>query len=83
MTSNAGCWRRPLAVLGLATSLLSACATVGSNGSWNWSCPPVAEYSREFQTRATEELNSLADGSAIPEMLSDYSVMRDQARVCR
>jgi hypothetical protein len=30
MTSNAGCWRRRLAVLAIATSLLSGCATVGS-----------------------------------------------------
>ena len=83
MMSNDGCWRRRLAALAIATSLLSGCATVGSNGSWNWSCPPAAEYSREFQTRAAEELNSLPDGSAIAEMLSDYTVMRDQARVCR
>ena len=45
-------------------------------------CPPVVEYSREFQARAAKELNSLPEGSAIAEMLSDYAVMRNQARDC-
>jgi hypothetical protein len=40
------------------------------------------EYSAEFQARAAEELALLPDGSAIAEMLSDYSVMRDQVRSC-
>ena len=35
---------------------------------------PVVEYSREFQPRAADELDLLPDGSAIAEMLSDYSV---------
>jgi len=46
-------------------------------------CPPVVEYSRAFQARAAEELGVLPDGSAIAEMMSDYAVMRDQARACR
>jgi hypothetical protein len=45
-------------------------------------CPPVVEYSREFQARAADELDLLPEGSAIAEMLADYSVMRDQARAC-
>jgi len=45
-------------------------------------CPPVVEYSREFQTRATDELDLLPVRSAIAEMLSDYAVMREQARTC-
>ena len=46
-------------------------------------CPPVVEYSREFQARAADELYLLPVGSALAEMLADYSVMRDQARACR
>lgn len=38
------------------------------------------EYSGEFQARTAEELGNLPDGSAILEMISDYAVMRDQAR---
>jgi hypothetical protein len=40
------------------------------------------EYSREFQSLAAEEMALLPDGSAITEMLSDYVVMREQARAC-
>ncbi|SDX04632.1 hypothetical protein SAMN04488238_10511 [Roseicitreum antarcticum] len=82
MTSNAGCWKRRLAVFVIATSLLSGCATVSSDGSVPGACPPVFEYSRELQARAAEELALLPHGSAISEMLSDYAVMRDQARSC-
>jgi hypothetical protein len=41
------------------------------------------EYSREFQARAAAELDLLPKQSAIAEMLSNYAVMRDQARACR
>jgi hypothetical protein len=42
----------------------------------------VVEYTREFQARAAEELGMLPDGSAISEVLADYTVMQDQARAC-
>ena len=74
--------RQRLVVLGLATSLLSGCATVGSEPGIATVCPPVVEYSREFQARAAEELARLPHGSAIAEMLSDYAVIRDQVRMC-
>lgn len=83
MMSNDGCWRPRLAVLAIATSLLSGCAVVGSEPRFATVCPPVVEYSREFQTRAADELNLLPEGSAIAAMLADYAVMREQARVCR
>jgi hypothetical protein len=62
--------------------LLSGCATVRSEDGRLATCPPVVEYGREFQARAAEELASLQHGSAVGEMLSDYAVMRDQARTC-
>ncbi len=80
MKSNAGCWRRRLAVLAIGASSLTGCATVGSDGSGPWVCPPVVEYSRELQARAAEELELLPNGSAVVEMMSDYAVMREQAR---
>ena len=83
MTSNAGCWKRRLAVLAIATSLLTGCATVSSDGRAVSTCPPALDYSREFQARAANELALLPEGSAIAEMLADYAVMREQARVCR
>jgi len=36
----------------------------------------VVDYSREFQAGAADELLLLA------EMMSDYAVMREQARTC-
>jgi hypothetical protein len=68
-----------LAVLALVTSWLTGCATVGSETGGGAVCPPIAEYSREIQARAAEELALLPDGSAIVEMMNDYAVMRDQA----
>lgn len=81
MTPKSECSRQRRAVLVLATIWLSGCATVGSDGSGPGACPPVVEYSREFQARAAEELELLPEGSAIAEMMSDYAVMREQARV--
>ena len=82
MTCIAGCWRLPLVVLGLVTSLLSGCATAGSENGGLALCPPAVEYSRELQGRAADELAWLPEGSIIAEMLTDYAVMREQARAC-
>ncbi len=82
MMFNARCWKQQLAALAIATSLLSGCAAVSSDGRAVRTCPPVVDYSREFQARAAEELALLSEGSAIAEMLSDYTVMREQARAC-
>lgn len=83
MTYSGRCWMRRLAVLAIATSLLTACATAGSEPRVVAVCPSVVEYSREFQARAADELDLLPEGSAIAEMLGDYAVMRDQARACQ
>ena len=82
MICNAGCWRRRLAVLVIGASWLTGCATAGFETSGVAACPPVVEYSREVQARAAEELAMLPDGSVVVEMMSDYAVMREQARVC-
>ena len=82
MMSNARCWRPRRAALAIATSLLSGCATVGSEPGWLAACPPAVDYTREFQARAAEELGMLPDRSAIAEMLRDYAVMRRQAIAC-
>ncbi len=65
----------------IVTSLLSACATVSSERVTGV-CPPVVVYSAAFQAKAAEEVQALPEGSTIAEMLSDYAVMREQARVC-
>jgi hypothetical protein len=40
------------------------------------------EYSSEIKAQAAEELALLPDGSALVEMMSDYAVLREQARAC-
>ncbi|MFN4231283.1 hypothetical protein [Parvibaculum sp.] len=83
MTCSARCWMPRLAALAIVASLLTACETVASKPRVTTVCPPVVEYSREFQARAADELDLLPQSSAIAEMLSDYAVMREQVRACR
>ena len=82
MRFSAKCWKPRLAALAIAASLLAGCATGGSEGGVSAACPPVVEYSAEFQERAAAEVEVLPADSSLSEMLSDYAVMRDQARVC-
>jgi hypothetical protein len=82
MKSNAGRWMRQLAVLAIATSLLSGCATAGFEANGVAACPPIVEYNREFQARAAEELASLPNGSAVNEMMGDDAVIRVLAHAC-
>lgn len=81
MTFNARCWMPPAVVPLIATLSLSACATDGSNA--DVLCPPVVPYSAAVQARAVAEVNALPEGAVVVRMLSDYAVMRDQARACR
>jgi len=46
------------------------------------SCPPVVNYSAAEQSRAAAEVGALPEGAMIARMLSDYAVLRDQARAC-
>jgi hypothetical protein len=42
----------------------------------------VVEYGAELQTAAAGDVDALPKGSAVAVLLSDYAVMRDQARAC-
>jgi hypothetical protein len=83
MTFNARCWKRRLAVLAIATSLPSGCGTAGSDRTVAGVCPPVVEYDAGLQAAAAAEVEVLSEGTAVAVLLSDYAVMRDQARACR
>lgn len=78
----AGCLRPRLAGLVVATGWLAACATANSDTPVAV-CPPVVKHSPEFRARAADELAVRPKGIAITEMLSDYAVIREQARACR
>lgn len=45
-------------------------------------CPPVVEYTAVEQVGAADEVEALPKGAVIVRMLSDYAVLRDQARAC-
>ena len=81
MRSNAKCWTPPAVALLIAMLWLSACAMAGSEGQAP--CPPVVEYSAADQTRAAAEIEALPETGVLMGMLSDYAVLRDQARACR
>ncbi|MDO5757946.1 MAG: hypothetical protein Q4P24_10590 [Rhodobacterales bacterium] len=81
MKSNARCWTPPAVVLLIAMLWLSGCAMDGSNAGVL--CPPVMPYSATDQARAAAEVATLPEGTVVIRMLSDYAVMREQARACR
>jgi hypothetical protein len=82
MTFSGECWRRRRVALAIVASLLGGCGTAGSDRLGSVACPPVVGYSAELQARAAAEVDALPAGSALAGLLSDYAVMRDQARAC-
>lgn len=60
----------------------SGCAALSFDSGAVRACPQLAEQSRELQEQAVEALALLPEGSAVAEMLSDYAVIWEQARVC-
>ena len=60
---------------------LTGCAKAGSET--RAPCPPVVDYTSAEQARAADEVEALPEGAVVVRMLSDYAVMRDQARACR
>ena len=71
----------PPAALLIAMHWLSGCATGGSDP--RALCPPVVDYTAVKQARAAGEVEALPEGAVIIRMLTDYAVLRDQARACR
>ena len=81
MKSNVRCWTLPAAALLIVMLLLTGCATGSSDTRAQ--CPPVVEYTVADQARAASEVKALPETAVIVHMLSDYAVLRDQARACR
>jgi hypothetical protein len=81
MPSNARCSTPPPVVLLIAMLWLTGCAMGGSDT--RAPCLPVVDYTAADQARAADEVAALSEGAVIVRMLTDYAVMRDQARACR
>lgn len=65
-------WMLPV----LAASLLTACAGASSNPAIT--CPPIKEYSREFQRKLANEIEAASDDAAFPVAVQDYGLLRAQ-----
>lgn len=76
------CWRPgPIGPV-IAMTLLTGCATGGSDRVGTV-CPPVVAYGQAVQERAAAEIEALPQNSAVATMMADYHVLRQQARACR
>lgn len=43
----------------------------------------MVDYTAADQAQAADEVEELPEGAVVVQMLSDYAVLRDQARACR
>lgn len=82
MKSNAKCWTPPATALLIAMLWLSGCATDGSDRPGQLS-PPVVEFSVADRAQAADNVETISKASIVVRMLSDYAVLREQARACR
>lgn len=62
----------------LALLLLAACA-----GTPVAVCPPLKEYTPEFNQRLAAEVDALPADSAVVEAVGDLIGLRDQIRACQ
>jgi len=60
---------------------LTGCATASSDALAR--CPLAVDYSPTEQASAAVEVETLSEASMVVRMLSDYAVLREQARACR
>jgi hypothetical protein len=61
--------------------LLSGCATDGSDT--RAPCPPLVEYNATDQSRTATDIETLPEGAIMIQMMSNYAVLREQARACQ
>lgn len=62
----------------LAASLLTACA--GANSNHATVCPPIKEYSREFQQKLADEIETAPKDVVWPLFIHDYGVLRSMLK---
>lgn len=67
-------WMLPV----LAVSLLTACAGASFNPATT--CPPIKEYSLEFQRKLADEIEAAFSDDAFPVAVQDYALLRTQIK---
>ena len=66
-----------LLALGISAILLTGCAGTVSE------CPPLVQYSIEFNQQLADEVDTLISESTILRAVADYMTLRDMIRACR
>lgn len=69
----AGTWLAPLAFLAITACTSTPVAV----------CPAVVPYTQGEQTRAADELGTLAKPSMLGQMMADYGQLRERLRACQ
>ena len=73
---------KTLILLVLVTSL-TGCAETVYRTQLEVYCPPLAQYSSEWNTVLADEIEDLPqDSTHIPEAITDYARLRDRIRLC-
>ena len=71
-----------LTLLALTTSL-TGCAETVYRTQLEVYCPPLAQYTPEWNNGLADELDALPDDSTrIPLAITDYARLRDRIRLC-
>lgn len=70
-------WRRGGVIIGII--FLSGCAAATFEGKI---CPPVPDYSIEFQEKIINSIEELPEDSPLILVFDDYLLLRDQIRAC-
>lgn len=66
-------------LLAAVMSLSTGCAS----GVSNTACPPLRNYSQDFNARLAGELEMLPAESTLVIAMLDYTALRDQLRICQ
>lgn len=64
----------------IALNLLTSCAT--ENSSSSSVCPPIMDYSRDFQERLAIEIEHASPDAVFPLALQDYAQTRAELHAC-
>ncbi len=66
-----------------ASLLLSGCAGTVYRTNLEVYCPPMEQYSKDWNKGLATEIESLDEGYfAIPVAIADYAKLRDRIRAC-
>ena len=67
----------------VAVGLLTGCEGTVYRTNLEVYCPPMKNYSQEFNEALAGELDALPGSyEAIPDTISDYAKLRDRIRAC-